>query len=354
MNDSLEYLQALQASGISNAVDTVKQESQDAIGNITQPITDLLLAGSLKSVVSNTVPMISNLAKGLATKATEAVTKAVNPTEVAGPVETAEGIEMSAMDSNIGIGAIAEGEAVVAQSTGFLSGLSSVVNTVASGVNQLASGVATSLAGTQVGNYADMVAQASAKVANVAESAEQTVVSGVGSGTQWLESAVSSVGNTAIEAAQGALGNVGGLALGAVNNLQSGVSAAAESVAPALSNIAATATNIATGAEQAVTDVTNTVAGAVSSATAAATDATTAAATTAATAGEAVAATTGEAIAAGTDALATAGAGLSATGVLAPIGALIGVIGAIVSGLESAGDLTSSYQSVLNPSAQFL
>ena len=347
MNDSIEYLQALQASGIANAVDTAKQEAQDAVGTITQPLSDMLLAGSLKAVATSTVPLISNLAKGLATKATQAVTKAIAPQEAAGPVETAEGIEMSAMDSNVGLGALAEGESVVAESSGFLSGLSSVVNTVASGVSQLAGGVATSLAGTQVGNYADMIAQGAAKVANVAESAEQAVVSGVGSGTQWLENAVSSVGNTAIEAAQGALGNVGNLALGAVNT-------ATQSISPAVSNVAAAATNIATGAEQAVTDVTNTVAGAVSTATAAATEAAATAGQAVAETGEAVAATTGEAIAAGTDVLATAGAGLSATGILAPIGALVGIVGAIVSGLESAGDLVKTNPAILNPSAQFL
>ena len=351
MEDSIAYLQALQSSGIANAVDTTKQEAQDAVGNITQPLSDMLLAGSLKAVVSSTVPMISNLAKGLATKASEAITKVVAPEEAAGPVETAEGIEMSAMDSNIGVGALAEGEAVVAESSGFLSSLSSAVNTVASGINQLASGVATQFAGTQVGNYADMIAQGAAKVANIAESAEQTVVSGIGEGGQWLEGALTSVGNAAISASEGALGNVGGLALGAVSNLQSGITAAAESVAPVVSNIASAATNIATGAEEAITGVTNTVAGAVSSAEEAAAAATAAAASTAeAVAPEAI-------VEVGTDVAATAGAITAssiASAAIPVVGAIIGIVGAIVSGLESAGDLVKEQVPVLNPSSQFL
>jgi hypothetical protein len=46
-------------------------------------------------------------------------------------------------------------------------------------------------------------------------------------------------------------------------------------------------------------------------------------------------------------------AGLSATGILAPIALLIGLGGAVASGLE-AGGLIHNQLPVLNPSAQFL
>jgi hypothetical protein len=61
MDDSFQYLNALQSSSISNTIEQAKGEAQRAIGETTQPISDLIIAGAGKQVLSATLPALSNI-----------------------------------------------------------------------------------------------------------------------------------------------------------------------------------------------------------------------------------------------------------------------------------------------------
>ena len=380
MDDSLNYLQALQSSSIANGIEAVKSEAERAIGTTTEPISDLLIAGAGKQVLSATMPLLQNVAKSIGNTVSQGVSKLVagQPEAVAGTVETSEGIELATMDSNIGVGELATSTAV-AGSEGIASSLVSAVGSIANSVGNIAGQVASQFAGTGVGNVAGLIAQGASQVESAATTASSALTGGI-------DSAIGSASTMALQASEGVIGNVGNMALGQVGSglaylqnavgsgltsgLESATSAAngavgslsglAGSVAPSISGAIGSATNVLTGAETAVTSG---VTSAISSATSALE-----------TAGGAIASATGAvegAVATATGALAgatasvegavagvTAGvegvaAGLSASGILAPIALLVGLGGAIASGLE-AGGLIHTQLPVLNPSAQFL
>jgi pyruvate dehydrogenase E1 component alpha subunit len=79
-------------------------QAQEAIGNISQPISDIVLAGSGKLLLQTALPAISNLVKtaiaNVAQSAGKAVTGALAPAET-GLTETAEGIELTTFSSSV-------------------------------------------------------------------------------------------------------------------------------------------------------------------------------------------------------------------------------------------------------------
>jgi hypothetical protein len=344
MQDSQNYFNALQEAGISNATDIAKKGASEVYGNIVQPISDLLIAGGLKSLVSSTVPMIGNLVKAnLAKAAAKAAPKEAEAEAGAeeggeeGLTETSEGIEMTTFSSSV-VPEVADVADVAAESGGLVNFLSGAVSTVASGVQSLATTVASSFGG-QIGDVATQVAGIAGQVAGASE----TIATG------GLEGAAS-VANAALQSS-GVLANVGSAVEGQITN---GANWLASSVAPALENTVAATSDIASGVTNAVAPVlSNTVSavsGAAETAAATTTEAVATTAEVAATTSEAIATTAETAAVAGTGAVAS---GLTATGVLAPIGLLVGVVGSIVAGLDSAGDFAKKVN-VLNPAQQFL